>query len=957
MTKRTRILYRLARGLVRKGMAPALLGIALLSPVHARDTATSAPPAPAATSEAAAPAETRMQALPPGVTLGPSIEGITEYRLENGLRILLAPDASKANTTVNMTYLVGSRHENYGQTGMAHLLEHMLFRGTPSLRNALAEFSRRGLAANGTTSSDRTNYYATFATDAETLEWYLRWQADVMVNALIDADDLRAEMPVVRNEMERGENNPFQVLMKQMQSTAYLWHNYGKSTIGARSDVENVDVEQLRAFYHRYYQPDNAVLIVSGKFDVAETLAVIADAFGPIPKPDRKLPPEYTAEPIQDGERSVTLRRQGGTPLVAALYHAPAVADPDFTALSIGVDILSDTPSGRLYKNLVRNNLAAEVFGFSMGQRYPGYVFFGAVLEPGQDQDKALAVLTETLETIASEPFDSADLERARNRWLTAWQRSYANPASLASALSEASAEGDWRLYFLARDRVEALTLDDVQRVTAQWLKGSNRTTGRYIPTEKPERAPVAANPDIAAMLQDYKGRDEGTPVAEFDASPANIDAATQRETVELPNGKLRLALLPKPTRGDRVEARLVLRFGDAESLKGQRTLSEAVAELLHYGTSKMSRQEIQDRYNALRASVSVDGGGNTVAVSMSTVGEHLPALVETVMHVLRDADFPDEALDEYRKQMNTAITDMESQPGPLASRTLARHDNPWPKDDVRYTPTFEEWRADVNALTTDALREFHKRFYGAGLIDFTAVGAFDPKAVRTALEKSVEGWKQAPAYTRIPDPYRPVPPEKFQIDTPDKANAVLLSALPLNLRDEDPRYPALVLANFLLGGSETSRLWTRVRVEEGLSYSVYSNVSVSAHEPGGSWSISAIHAPENSQKLERVISEEIKRVLENGFTEDEIREGIRSLLNYRKLGRTNDGNLAAAWMRYLDLDRSFAWAAEQDEKIAALTPEAVNGVLRELLKPGLFSTAIAADQAKQEEARKKAGN
>ena len=941
MTTHTAMTSRLPLSLIKRPLIACLLAGAIILPTQARETSPSSPP----------PATEQVATLPAGVERGPSIEGVTEYRLENGLRVVLAPDASKASTTVNMTYLVGSRHENYGQTGMAHLLEHMLFRGTPSLRNALAEFSRRGLAANGTTNPDRTNYYATFATDPDTLDWYLRWQADVMVNALIDPDDLQAEMPVVRNEMERGENNPFQVLMQQMQASAFRWHNYGKSTIGARSDVENVDIGQLRAFYHEYYQPDNAILIVAGKFDVAQTLGVIADAFGAIPRPERQLPPEYTVEPTQDGERAVTLRRQGGTPLVAALYRAPALADPDFTALELGVDILSDTPSGRLYQQLVRENLASETFGFSATMRHPGYVFFGAVLEAGMDQDLALETLTGTLENLADTPLEEADLERSRNKWLTAWERNYANPSSLAASLSEAVSEGDWRLHFLRRDRVEAATLEEVQRVTSAWLTSNNRTSGRYIPTEAPKRAPTAAYPDISALLSDYTGREESAVVDMFDATPANIDAATQRDTVELPNGTLRLALLPKPTRGDRVEARLTLRFADAEALLGQRSVASAVASLLHHGTNDMSRQEIQDRYTQLRASVNVDGGGNTVAVTLSTIGENLPALIETVLHVLREANFPDEALTEYRNQMNTAIADMESQPGPLAARALARHDNPWPSDDIRYTPTFEEWRQEIQSLQPAALRNFHKKFYGAGLVDFSAVGEFDPKAVRSALEKSLQGWQQAPAYTRISDPYRPVKPETFLIDTPDKANAVLMSAMPLNLRDDDPRYPALVLANYLLGGSETSRLWTRVRVEEGLSYSVYSSVSVSSYEPSGTWSIYAIHGPENSSKLERVIEEEFTRVLTQGFTEEEVSEGIRSLLNYRKLGRTNDSTLASVWLRYLDNGRSFAWNAEQDEKIAALNADSVNTVLRELFQPDLFSTAIAADQAKQKEA------
>src|SRR5690625_3538706 len=237
----------------------------------------------------------------PALTALAQVEGVSEYQLDNGLRIILAPDESRPHTAVSMTYLVGSRHEHYGQTGMAHLLEHMLFRGTPNMPNALAEFSKRGLAANGTTSADRTNYFATFAADEETLHWYLDRQADVMTNATISKEELEAEMTVVRNEMERDETSPFRVLMQKMQSAAYRWHNYGKSTIGARSDVEQVDEEQLRAFYKEYYQPDNAVLIVAGRFDPSTTLAYRQGILSQIPRPERKLRPEYTVEPVQDG--------------------------------------------------------------------------------------------------------------------------------------------------------------------------------------------------------------------------------------------------------------------------------------------------------------------------------------------------------------------------------------------------------------------------------------------------------------------------------------------------------------------------------------------------------------------------------------------------------------------------------------------------------------------------------
>ncbi|HEX6945523.1 MAG TPA: pitrilysin family protein, partial [Casimicrobiaceae bacterium] len=250
-------------------------------------------------------------ALPPGVTQGASVEGITEYRLGNGLRVLLFPDASKPTTTVNMTYLVGSRHESYGETGMAHLLEHLVFKSTPTIPSIFQELGRRGMRFNGTTSFDRTNYFETFTANEENLEWALRMEAERMTQSGFAKSDLDTEMTVVRNEFEMGENSPQRVLWKRLQAQAYDFHNYGNVTIGSRADVENVDIDRLRAFYRTYYQPDNAVLIVAGRFDPARTLELIATTFGPIPKPTRTLPKLYTLDPVQDGERSVTVRRVG----------------------------------------------------------------------------------------------------------------------------------------------------------------------------------------------------------------------------------------------------------------------------------------------------------------------------------------------------------------------------------------------------------------------------------------------------------------------------------------------------------------------------------------------------------------------------------------------------------------------------------------------------------------------
>lgn len=920
--------------------ATLVFSLGLLLP-QAGQAAEGPVPLPGAAEQSA---EAQLPALPPGVRQLHSVEGVTEYELPNGLRILLAPDESKSSTTVNMTYLVGSRHENYGETGMAHLLEHMLFKGTPLMRNALAEFARRGLRANGTTSMDRTNYFATFAADPETLAWYLGWQADTMINASILREDLDTEMTVVRNEMEAGENSPFRVLLQKMMAAAFQWHNYGKSTIGARADVENVDIEQLRDFYQLYYQPDNAVLIVSGQFDVEQTLNDIVRDFGRIPRPERELPPLYTTEPVQDGERSVTVRRVGGTPLVAALYHTPQAAAPEAAAFEALAFIMGDTPSGRLYQELVVDGEAASVFGFTFSLHDPGMIVFGAQLPEEGEASPVLWKLLDTVETVLTQPITEEELDRARNQLLLSWQQTYNDPQALGVALSEAIAAGDWRLFFLQRDRIRNLTLDEVQDAAERWLVRSNRTEGRYLPTESPLRAPEPETINLAEVLEGYQGDPDYTPTEAFDPTPANIDERTDRRTLALPNGTVEMALLPKATRGDRVHARLLVQFGDAESLLGQRLVSSAVADLLAHGTAELSRQEIEDRFTALDANVGFGGGATDVRVNISTRGENLPEVLELVFHILREASFPADEVSRWQRAMLTSLEQASTDPTQLALRRLARHGNPWPKDDVRYVPTFEEAMAEVQEISREPLEAFHQWFYGAGQIRFSAVGDFDPDATQAAIIEGLEGWQEAPAYERVPEPYHEIAPESFEIDTPDKANAFFVAGMPIAVQDTDDDFVALLVANRLLGQSETSRLWTRVREQEGLSYNVRSQMSVSSYEPSGSWMIYAIHAPENREAVATAIEEELERALAEGFSAEEVATEARALLQQRRLNRAQDGVLASAWLDYLGLNRSFAWSAEMDEQLEALTADQVNEALRRVFDPQQLTEIFAGD-------------
>ncbi len=917
----------------------ALLG----APAKASD-AVNTQPKPALSAMAASSWQLPMANLPAGIEPVVLIEGVAEYQLANGLQILLAPDPARSQTTVNMSYRVGARHESKGQTGMAHLFEHLLFRGSPNYPDPLAEFSRRGLAANGSTSLDLTNYYATFASDPDNLRWYLGWQADAMQNASLGQPDLDAEMTVVRNEMERGENSPFAVLMQQTTAAAYVWHPYGRSVIGARSDVENIGIAALRDFYETYYQPDNATLIITGNFDPLEVLDWIVKDFGAIARPQRSLPPEYTQEPVQQGARAVNLQRSGGSPIALLVYHLPQASNDSFLPLAIGTAMLADTPAGPLYQDLVTSHAATSIFGFARALNQPGFAIFGAQMQPTAAASEVLEKLQHSLEQSAVARLDQAGLERIRTAWLNNWQKTYDQPAALAAALSDSVAQGDWRLFFIEPLRLKELTLEQIQTQLSQWLLASNRTSGLYVPTPAPQDTPAFSPGNLQNWLKQLPTGQQRSHTASFDTSPQAIDAATRLSTLELANGKVQLALLPKPTPGQRVQVGLKIRFAGLEQLKGLNIVPGVTAAMFLRGTTELSRQAIDDKLNSLDAELAFAINANVLSVSMRTAREHLDELIDLAFHLLRHADFPADELEQIKYGMITGIENQAVSPAFMVRNTLERHAQPWAVDDPRYSPDTQQLLAYTSALTRTELLDFYQRFIGAGDIQLAAVGDFDADALTQQLSAALQGWHQAPPYQRIDDPYYAISPEFFKLTAPGKANAEYMAFLPLQIQDTDPRWPALLIANYILGGGNDSRLWQQVRVKDGLSYGIGSSVQASAFEPSAGFTIYASVASENALEVKNSIQNTLEQAIKNGFSSAQVQQAVKSLEQFFALSRSNDAYLTSQWLRYLDTGRSFAWQEQFLQRLQTLDATEVNAVLREFIRPAQLSIALAAD-------------
>ena len=891
----------------------------------------------AAVAAAAAAFSAQAAGLPAQVR---EVEGVHEYRLPDGLQVLLIPDDSKPTVTVNVTYRVGSRMEGYGETGMAHLLEHLMFKSTKNIAQVSTELSRRGMQFNGSTTADRTNYFETFPSDPAQLSWALKTEAERMVHANVIKKDLDSEMTVVRNEMESGENNPFRILMEKTNAAAFQWHAYGKDTIGARSDVENVNIPHLQAFYRKYYQPDNATLIVAGKFDPVRVLAEIAQDFSAIPRPTRVIEPTYTVEPVQDGEREVTLRRVGSEKDLYVTYHTPSIASPDMPAFSVIANALGDTPNGRLHKRLVETGKATQAFAWPSRHTDPGTFDAGVVLKKDDDLAAAQKIFLDTIEGVKTEPINAEELKRAQLQIDKGFDQLLASPQDLCVTLSEYIAGGDWRLLFLQRDRVDALTVDQVNKVADDWLKASNRTLGRFIPTDAPDRAPLATRTDPEAQLKDFKPRAAVAAGEAFDSTPAGLDKRSQVFT--LPNG-MKLALLPKKSKGSTVEMRFDLHFGTLDNLRGKRGAGEGTGIIIGTGTETKTRAQLADAFSALKTDWELNGNAAQGHASLKTRRDTLIPALELLAEAMRKPSFSPDEYEQGKRQTVQGIEQQSDDPGSVAGLALARAQEHYAADDPRYTPTVAESVAETEGTKLADTIAFYRTYWGADHADMAIVGDFDPAQVKDAVTRLFGDWKSSVPYARIQSPVSDVAGQHLVSPLKDKANAMTVGALNLKLQDTDPDYPALTLAAHVLGGGEFgSRLNARIRQKDGYSYNVGAGIGASAFEPNGIIQFYAIYAPQNRANVQAGFDQELARFVKDGITPAELAEAKQAILAERATTRTSDAAVAGGWAVKLDQGRTFAWSADQDAKLAALTVDQVNAAIRKWIDPAKVNWSAA---------------
>jgi zinc protease len=889
-------------------------------------------------------------ALPANVEVVETFRGITQYRLKsNGMTILLAPDRTRPVFTFMVVYHVGSRNEAPGNTGSAHLLEHMIFnkstenfgraKGHKTFQEVLYESGASADSSNMTTWYDRMNGYSTLPSDK--LEVAMKIEADRLGRALILDSERASEMSVVRNEFEIGENNPLQAVLKATVGAAILAHPYHWSTIGYRSDIEGVTTDKLREHYKAYFHPDNSEAILAGDFDTEAALALFEREFGSFPRAPQAIPKVITVEPPQEGERRALVKRPGTVGLTMIGYIRPGASHPDFIALEVLNSILSDGVNSRLHQALVEKGLATNVsaFNFTLRDPYPMLLF--ATNAPGKSHDDVEAAMKATVAKVAAEGVSDAEVKRAQQQIEVAVVRSRDGTYQFTSALGEAVASTDWKWFLTFVDRIKAVTPEDVKRVAAAYLVPDHATVGWFVPTPGAKTAPAMAQA-VPAATPPATSATPSLALPQGGGNAPTVKSFAQRTVRKvLANGVI-VDVIENHT-VPTVAVRALVFAGDSAAPAGQPALPGLVANMLARGTKTRTKEQIGALLDDVGATHSYFAGQNQVVGQAGGMARNLPLMLEILAEELRDPAFNAEELVKARKELENAYLQADDNTSLRAQERLGQLI--YAKDHPYYPKGRAAMVASLNELTQADLRAFHAaRYNGAGTI-IAVVGDVDAARTVALVEKRFAAMARGERYSNMRVATTPpADASREAVTLQGKANMNIVLGTASGLRRTDPDYEAALVGNAALGQTAlSSRLGKRVRDTEGLTYQIYSRF-LQSDEIDGVWLANVFVAPQNLAKALKSTQDVIATYARDGATDAEVEAQKSFFAGNFKVGLGTNGGVADALVSAEKYGFGPKYLDEYPARINSVTTAQANAAMRKHFAADRLHLIVAGD-------------
>ena len=838
--------------------------------------------------------------------------GIKEYTMtSNGLRVLLKQDNTAPVATFMVTYEVGSRNEAIGYTGSTHLLEHLMFKGsrkfnTKKGNSVFQTLQSLGARMNATTWLDRTNYFAVLP--SEHLETLIEIEADRMRNAYIKEEDRQSEMTVVRNEFERGQNSPSGVLDENIWATAYQAHPYHHSTIGWKEDIENVSIERLREFYDTFYWPNNATAIAIGDFTEKEALSMIKKHFGKIRKSTKPIPEVYTAEPKQEGIRTITLKRAGQQGIVGVAHKTPAATHPDAPAFMVLSSILSSGKNSRFYKNITDKGLTTSVYIWDSLFRDPGLFTVYANLSPDVDHKTVEKAVVDEYEKIKKDGVSDEEVKNAQTQLIASMKFRQDGSYAIASGLNEAIASGDWTLYTTYDEKIGTVTKEDVQRIVKEYFKEDLSTIGYFIPLGAggQNKKLATSAKDLEKMkLKHYSEEEELLSSKVIDSEPVE---------------GIRLLTLK---RGSGVVTLTGSMLGGDIYASGNARTADMVAAMLDQGTTNMTKFEISAKLESAGARLGFFNGQARVGFSGKFLSEDTKMVFDLLADQLKNPLFAEEDLNKVKKrQVANYKRSKESTRGNATNNMLKAfygtgHQNS-PTDPDK---AIEE----IKKITPKNLKDFHLKNYGAGTMVIVAVGDVDHNSLESLIKEGFGGWKKSPLKEKKETGTANKASDKVYVTMQDKTSTDFLVGTALGIDRYHPDYLPLYVATHTLGGNFSARLMQTVRVKEGLTYGINSSMRGFGNGNDGYWMVGGTFSPKLLSKGESSTLREIKKWAEEGITQKELDITKSTLTGGFQVGFDSTGGLAGGILDAIIVHGDLTYLDNYPERIKAITLDEAN--------------------------------
>lgn len=873
-------------------------------------------------------------------------QNVEEYRLDNGLRIILAPNDKENKIFMNTVYLTGSLNDPKGKGGLAHLLEHLAFKGTKNVKGD--EFQRRldqyTLMTNASTDYYSTKYTNVIRPEKTALSEVIFLEAERMDQLVLQEKYVPTEIDIVKREREIRLDQPFSVLMDQVFKSAYGNQYLGRLPIGDLNELQSINMQELNQFYRSWYAPNNAFMVISGKFDKAEVLKQIDSHFSPIQSrsvPAQVKVPALKPEQIQQREFTV----QKGSDLAKFNIYLNGPDEKIKTALAVSPTLYTLQPSGHLYQSMVESGKSTMVQSSTWLDKDFNLVFMGAIYAPNHQPKTVEQSLVQGVEQ--SQPFTEAELNRVKNLTRNQADNIKNSATALGSRLSDYAVaySGDWSQYFKDLNAIENLNVSQVNQVYKGFLKPEYRISGNILPTpEDQKKAQEVTQTEAPKKTLDQQAETEGPlkDVSVYQAEVKQYVAQSKQylsaKDKQIQRGKLKngikYALFPTNIRDDKVYATISLDFGTAQSLMNKGEILDLTAYLMLRSSESQSLQQIADKIIEVGGSATASPSSNGLNIQISAKKEKFAEFFQYVVDVLKNPAFEQSQFDLIKGQTLSSLDRPYTEPDTVSSLTMARTIEVYQPGDIRFHFEPELATRQFKAATREQVVALYQQFFKTHHAHIAVTGEFQPKSIQKMLKNSFADWKAAQPYERLKSEYRSYPAQKIHALSEQREFGSYQALLTFPVGADHADVPALQVFRHILGDSQlSSRLAQELREKNALVYGFSAHVQFNEWADSGALALGANYTAGKSAQVSQTVHQVLNELLTRGVTEQEVEAAKASILKKRVNALEDDRRIHSMLVPQLEKDRKLIYREKRDQAIAQLTKADIDAVIKKYIK------------------------